>query len=117
MSSLGERASQALRFDELEGRFDAWLLCIGLALVGVGVVMVASSSMPYAMSNGAGPFYYLIRHVLFLALGCAIALVLMRTEMRRIEARSQLLLLLCFLLLVAVFVPGVGARSTAPSAG
>jgi len=23
MSSLGERASQALRFDELEGRFDA----------------------------------------------------------------------------------------------
>jgi cell division protein FtsW len=108
MTSLGERASQALRFDELEGRFDAWLLCIGLALVGLGVVMVASASMPYAMSNGAGPFYYVVRHVVFLALGAVLAVALMRTEMRRIEARSQILLLLCFLLLVAVFVPGLG---------
>ena len=108
MSSLGERASQALRFDELEGRFDPWLLCIALALVGVGVVMVASSSMPYAIGNGAGPFYYVVRHVVFLALGGMLALALMRTEMSRIEQRSQLLLLLCFVLLLAVFVPGRG---------
>ena len=108
MTSLGERATQALRFDELEGRFDPWLLCVGLALVGLGVVMVASSSMPYAVSGGDSPFYYLIRHVVFLGLGTAIALVIMRTEMRRVEARSQVLLLLCFLMLVAVFVPGLG---------
>jgi cell division protein FtsW len=108
MTSLGERASQALRFDELEGRFDAWLLCIGLALVGIGVVMVASSSMPYAMSSGDSPFYYLIRHVIFLGGGVVLALAIMRTEMRRVEAQSQILLLLCFLLLVAVFVPGLG---------
>ncbi|MEO8161559.1 MAG: putative lipid II flippase FtsW [Arenimonas sp.] len=105
---MGERASQALRFDELEGRFDPWLLCIALALVGLGVVMVASSSMPYAMSNGVGPFYYVVRHLVFLGLGAVIAVGLMRTEMRRIEARSQLLLLLCFVLLLAVFVPGLG---------
>jgi cell division protein FtsW len=108
MTSLGERASQALRFDELEGRFDPWLLCIALALVGIGVVMVASSSMPFAMSSGSGPFYYVSRHLVFLALGSVLAIALMRTEMRRIEARSQLLLLLCFVLLLAVFVPGLG---------
>jgi cell division protein FtsW len=108
MASLGERATQALRFDELEGRFDAWLLCVALALVGIGVVMVASSSMPYAMSSGDSPFYFVIRHVVFLAMGCCIAIALMQTEMRRIEARSQLLLLLCFVMLLAVFVPGLG---------
>ena len=108
MGFLGDRATQALRFDELEGRFDAWLLCIALALTGLGVVMVASSSMPYAMSNGASPFYYLIRHVVFLAMGIAIGLVLMRIELKRIEQHSQLLLLLCFILLAAVFVPGIG---------
>jgi cell division protein FtsW len=108
MTSLGERATQALRFDELEGRFDAWLLCVGLALVGIGVVMVASSSMPYAMSSGDSPFYYLFRHVVFIGGGMVLALVIMRTEMRRVEAQSQILLLMCFLLLVAVFVPGLG---------
>ena len=108
MGFLSDRASQALRFDELEGRFDPWLLCIAVALTGLGVVMVASSSMPYAMSNGAGPFYYLIRHLIFLAFGIAMAGLLMRIEMKRIEQHSQFLLLMCFVLLLAVFVPGVG---------
>ncbi len=108
MGLLSERASQALRFDELEGRFDPWLLCVALALVGLGVVMVASSSMPYAVSNGASPFHYLVRHLVFLTLGGAVAAVLMRTEMKRIEQRSQFLLLICFALLLAVFLPGVG---------
>ena len=108
MGSLSERASQALRFDEIDGRFDPWLLCVALTLAGLGVVMVASSSMPYAMSNGAGPFHYLIRHLVFLGLGLVIAVVLMRTEMKRIEQRSQFLLLMCFVLLLAVFLPGVG---------
>jgi cell division protein FtsW len=70
--------------------------------------MVASSSMPYAMSNGSSPFHYLIRHLVFLALGIAIGSVLMRVEMRRVEPHSHFLLLLCFVLLVAVFVPGIG---------
>jgi cell division protein FtsW len=108
MSHLGNHASQALRFDEIEGRYDPWLLYIVLCLSGLGVVMVASSSMPYAMSNGVGPFYYLIRHLVFLALGMAIAAVLMRIELRRVEQHSHFLLLVCFILLLAVFVPGIG---------
>jgi cell division protein FtsW len=108
MSSLSDRATQALRFDELEGRFDAWLLCIAAALVGLGVVMVASSSMPYAVSNGSSPFYFLLRHLMFLGIGAVLAVALMNTEMKRIEQHSQLLLLLCFVLLAAVLVPGLG---------
>ena len=107
MSQPADR-NQALRFDELEGRFDPWLLCIALALTGLGVVMVASASMPYAVSNGAGPFHYLGRHLIFLAAGIGLALTLMRIEMKRVEQHSQLLLLLCFVLLAAVFVPGLG---------
>jgi cell division protein FtsW len=108
MSQFTDRATQALRFDELEGRFDAWLLCIAAALAGLGVVMVASSSMPYAMSSGLSPFYFLIRHIVFLTGGLVLAAVLMRVEMKRVEQVSQVLLLLCFVLLLAVFVPGIG---------
>ena len=85
MATLTERASQALRFDDLEGRFDPWLLCIAITLACIGVVMVASSSMPYAMSSGLSPFHYLERHLLFLAGGVLLAVLLMHTELRRIE--------------------------------
>jgi cell division protein FtsW len=108
-SAAGQRhGSQALRFDEVEGRFDAWLLCVGAALAGLGVVMVASSSMPYAVSNEVGPFYYLVRHIVFLTLGVVVAGILMGVEMKKVEQHSQLGLLLCFVLLLAVFVPGLG---------
>jgi cell division protein FtsW len=103
-----DRASQALRFDDLEGRFDPWLSAVCIALACIGVVMVASSSMPYALSNGVGAFYYFNRHLIFLALGTVLALVAMRTEMKQLEQRNHLLLALCFVLLVAVLVPGVG---------
>ena len=108
MATLTERASQALRFDDLEGRYDPWLLAIAIALAVIGVIMVASSSMPYAMSSGLSPFYYLERHLIFLGGGVLLAVILMNTELRRIEERGQVLLLLCFLLLAAVFLPGVG---------
>ena len=110
MATLTERASQALRFDDLEGRFDPWLLCVAITLACIGVVMVASSSMPYAMSSGLSPFYYLERHLLFLAGGVLLAVLLMHTELRRIEEHGQAMLLLCFMLLIAVYVPGVGRR-------
>src|SRR4249919_1794442 len=108
MGFLGDRASQALRLDELDGRFDPWLLTVTIALAAFGVVMVASSSMPYAMNNGLGPFYYLERHLLFLAGGVVLAVMLMRTEMKRIQEYSQYLLPLCLLLLLSVWVPGIG---------
>lgn len=106
--NLRDRAGQALRFDDLEGRFDPWLLTVVVVLASIGVVMVASSSMPYALSNGVGAFYYFNRHLVFLAGGIVLALVAMRTEMKRMEQHSHLFLALCFLLLLAVLVPGIG---------
>jgi cell division protein FtsW len=86
------------------------LLTVTIVLAAFGVVMVASSSMPYAVSNGSGPFYYLTRHLVFLGGGVLLAVLLMRTEMKRIEQYSQYFLPLCIILLVSVWVPGVGRR-------
>ena len=108
MGFLGERTSQALRFDDLDGRFDPWLLTVTIVLAAFGVVMVASSSMPYAVNNGLSPFYYLERHLLFLAGGMVLAVALMRTEMKRVQEYSQYLLPLCLLLLLSVWIPGIG---------
>ncbi len=101
-------AHQATRLDAIPGRFDPWLLGVSIALACFGVVMVASSSISIGEGLGVGPFYFLSRHVMFLAAGTAIAVWLMRTELKSVEQRDRLLLLLCFVLLLAVFVPGIG---------
>ena len=101
---MNDRARQATRLEAIGGRYDPWLLGAALALASLGVVMVASSSI----SQTASPFYYLIRHVLFLGVGIGLALWAMRTELKTIEHYNQLLLLGCVGLLLLVFVPGLG---------
>ena len=99
---------QATRLDAIGGRYDPWLLGVSIALACFGVVMVASSSIAIGEGLGVGPFYFLEKHAMFLAAGVALAAWAMRTELKSIEQHGQWLLLACFVLLLLVFVPGVG---------
>ncbi|UYK84210.1 putative lipid II flippase FtsW [Xanthomonas sacchari] len=102
---MNDAARQATRLEAIGGRYDPWLLGAAVALASLGVVMVGSSSIELTTS----PFYYLSRHLLFLAGGIGLAFWAMRTELKNIEQYNQLLLLACFGLLLVVFVPGLGS--------
>ena len=99
---------QATRLDAIEGRFDPWLLGCAIALACFGVIMVASSSIAIGEGLQVGPFYFLVKHLMFLVAGLGLAAWMMRTELKSIESQNQWLLLACFALLLAVFVPGLG---------
>ncbi len=98
---------QATRVDDIDGRFDPWLLGCSITLACLGVVMVGSAAVAGAGMD-VGPWYFLSRHMMFLAVGLALAGLVMRTELKFIEQHSRLLLLACFVVLIAVFVPGIG---------
>jgi cell division protein FtsW len=99
---------QATRLDALPGRYDPWLLGTSIALACLGVVMVASSSIAIGEGLDVGPYYFLIKHLGFIVAGTVLAGLLMRTELKTIEQRDRLLLVMCFVLLVLVFLPGIG---------
>jgi len=103
-----EGTRQATRLDAIQGRYDPWLLFAFIALASLGVVMVASSSIAIGENHDVGPLYFLVRHLLFLAIGMSLAYFAMRFELKNYDQNSQLLLLLCFVLLLMVFVPGIG---------
>ena len=101
---------QATRFAEAKGRYDLGLIVAAMLLTSLGIVMVASSSIAIADGQHVGSFYFLYRHLLFLAIGLAAAIVMARIELAWLE-RNALLLLVCgAMLLLLVFVPFVGVR-------
>ena len=102
------QAHQATRIDDIHGRFDPWLIGAALALVALGVVMVGSSSIAIGEDHGVGAFHFLTRHLMFLAVGVVLCVLMARTELKSIEEYNQLLLLGCFALLLVVFIPGLG---------
>jgi cell division protein FtsW len=107
MFGLGQ---QAKRRDENAGRYDLGLILAAIALASLGVIMVASSSIAIADGAHVGPFYYVIRHLVFLSLGIALCGVMMRIELAWFERNAFVLLLFAVILLLLVFVPGLGMR-------
>lgn len=102
---MDDYARQATRLEAIGGHFDKWLLGAAVALASLGVVMVASSSIALTQN----PFHYLTRHLVFIGIGVGLAWLVTRVELRDIEKRNHLLLLACFVLLVVVFIPGLGS--------
>lgn len=88
--------------------YDSWLLAAVMGLMIFGLMMVASSSVTISSKYYHHPFHFIIRQSLYLMLGLAVAVVVMRTDSGFWERHSMTLLFLCLILLVLVLIPGIG---------
>ena len=101
---------QALRRSRLNRsvQVDAWLLIPVLLLVASGLVMVGSSSIAIAESHGVSSYYYLLRHSVYILLGLMLAYAFRSIPIAFLERVSRPMMLLSALLLLLVFIPGIG---------
>jgi cell division protein FtsW len=83
------------------------VLAIG-ALLGIGLVMVASASMSLAERDFGGPLYFFLRQLVAVAIGLGGAMLSFRTPSAAWERLGPYLAVAAFLLLAAVLVPGFG---------
>lgn len=89
-------------------RFDNALLAAIGALLCIGLVMVASSSMPTADRLELGSFYYTFRQAVYMLLGIATGLLVLRVPIAWWQRSGFICLLLALALLALVLVPGIG---------
>ena len=101
---------QALRGSRLNRtvQADSWLLIPVLLLVASGLVMVGSSSIAVAESHGVATYYYLLRHLIYVVLGVMLASAFRSIPVDYLERISRPLMWLSALLLLLVFIPGIG---------
>lgn len=87
----------------------AWVLpfCV-LALASIGVVMVASASIAFATDVYNDAWYFLKRHLVFLAAGAFGALIVSRVSLATWSNLSWTLLIFACGMLLVVLIPGVG---------
>ncbi|MBK9975844.1 MAG: putative lipid II flippase FtsW [Planctomycetes bacterium] len=89
---------------------NAYLLNV-LALLGIGVVMVFSSSAIRVLPGmEADPFVFIKRHLMFLGLGLAAMAVLARVDYAIWQKLAKPLYLLGLVLLVLTLIPGIGTE-------
>ncbi len=88
--------------------YDAWLMTVIFLLLGLGLVMVASSSIAIADRQFHEPLYYFWRQMFSVAIGMSFIIAALKIPLSVWEFLSVPLLVLGLLLLILVLIPGVG---------
>jgi cell division protein FtsW len=93
------------------GRIDFVLLITTLALVGIGIVMVYSTSAIIAGDRFGDPYYFLKRQALYAGVGFALMILMMFFPYEMLKRFAYPIFVLSILLLIAVLIPGFGHRA------
>ncbi|HEY3179822.1 MAG TPA: putative lipid II flippase FtsW [Casimicrobiaceae bacterium] len=91
--------------------YDSTLAWAGLLLLAIGLVMVYSASIAMAEASahtGYRPWYFLVRHAVFVGAGLVAALVAFQVPVKGWQRIAPWAFVLGLALLVAVLIPGIG---------
>lgn len=90
------------------GQVDGTLLLLWLALMSLGLVMIASSSIAFATEQYGDAWFFTKRHLVYMVLGLSLALGVALVPVRLWQQYSGWLLVVVIGSLVLVLVPGIG---------
>jgi cell division protein FtsW len=88
--------------------FDFPFLAGCFALLGLGLVMIASASSEVAAVNTGNPLYHMIRHLVYIAIGMVGFVCALLVPLATWQRLGGWLLIASFVLLAAVLIPGIG---------
>lgn len=87
---------------------DYVLLFVTILLLLIGMIMVYSASVAWATYRFEDPFFFVKRQLFFASFGVFAMLFVMRVDYWAWRTWAKVLLIVCFLLLIIVLIPGVG---------
>lgn len=87
---------------------DFTLVIIVLVLVLIGILMVYSSSYVWAEYKYGDAYFFVKRQLLFVILGILSMIILYLFPYHRLKTYVNVILMICFFLLLLVLVPGIG---------
>jgi cell division protein FtsW len=84
------------------------VLLVAFSLLCIGLLMMTSASVEIANSSSGDPLYYLKRQSIFAFVGLAASAITLAIPLSLWRRFSFLLLLISYVLLIAVLIPGIG---------
>ncbi|MBQ8606244.1 MAG: putative lipid II flippase FtsW [Clostridia bacterium] len=105
----GGASIRAAKPSEL-GRIDVPFLLLVLALLGIGLIMVASSSYVSAYYSKGDSYYFIKRQLLFAIAGIVVMFVVAFIDYHRLRKFAFPILIIAIIMLVLVLIPGIGVK-------
>ena len=115
-SPLKRKERTAKPKTQIQGQVDMPFMLLTVLLVVIGLVMLLSASYPTAIYDpqnrtGGDAFYYFKRQAVFALLGFAVMYVVSKLNYRGLQGLALTILLISFVAMLAVKIPGLGYTS------
>ncbi len=104
MAKMAQKQQQAL----LERGIDPVMAAVAAMLLGLGIVMVASSSIEVSSRIYGNPLWLAIKHTVYVGIAVGAGVLTMLVPIKVWMRLERLVLILSFVLLSLVLVPGIG---------
>ncbi|WP_317950031.1 FtsW/RodA/SpoVE family cell cycle protein, partial [Rossellomorea marisflavi] len=87
---------------------DFILIMVTMTLLAIGLIMVYSASAVWADYKFDDTFFFAKRQLLFAGVGLLVMFFIMNVEYWTWKSWSKVMIIVCFVLLVLVLIPGIG---------
>lgn len=94
-----------IKFNSSDKNLDFGMFITIIILLCAGIVMVASASSYYALSNYGNSNYFLVRQLLYGVVGLIFMIIISKIDYRKYKRWGYLFYILCLILLVLVLTP------------
>ena len=74
----------------------------------IGAIMIYSSSYIWSEFKYGNPYKYLVQQIIFIIIGIIVMNIISKIDHKFYEKKANMILFICFLLLVLVLIPGIG---------
>lgn len=88
--------------------FDLLLFFCIMAISIFGIIMIYSSSYIWAEYKFNNPYKYVLSQTIFFIVSLVIMVIVSKVDYKFYKDKANLILLVCFLLLILVLIPGIG---------
>lgn len=89
---------------------DATFLLLVIIVISIGLIMLLSASAPAANTKVGNSYYFFMRQFGFAIAGVAVMIVVSRIDYRLYKPFVKPFMIVCFILLVLVLIPGIGVK-------
>ena len=93
----------------MKKKFDIYLFISVIILSLFGLMMIYSASSVWAEYKFNDCFYYLKRQLIFIIIGIVLMVCISKVDYNTYYEKSNKILLVCFILLILVLIPGIGS--------
>ena len=93
----------------MKKKYDFFLLIAVIILMTFGIIMIFSASSIWANYKFNDSFYYVKRQIIFAIIGIFLMKFISKIDYRIYYKKSNIILLISFILLILVLIPGIGS--------